>query len=231
MDCLTREKATESDKELFYSAFFAEPEKEENIFTPTNITGAYRRIIKKYLSSTKYSKTMVLSALNKEEYSKHQDPIVAVQRSTISPTSLGVMGGKEKFKGSLPAGLPGAEKYSPLDSSKYTHLQNLQVVFYIFTETLGEGEAIAYIIHQLLTAYGNDVLSNYTDAIKYVTLPQTSAITPDEKYTSKYIGTISVNVTFQDETVLLIRKNMIKYLRIKVSEEASVNIIASEGRN
>ena len=155
--------------------------------------------------------------------------MVVVKRGALSDSGLGVKGGRTKLQ-SLPSGLPGADAFSAKDSESYSHLQNLTVECTVYGENLAEIESIAYLVYRLVLAYSNDILSKYTPGIKNVSSPTLSEAVPSKKHTDRYECYISFNVTFFDETILLMGKNMIKYLNITVSEDSSVNIISKDGK-
>jgi len=207
-----------------YSNYYIEPVVDGDIYTPTNITGMYRRIISGYLAGTNYSKTKVLPALNKEQSPDHGDSLIVVKRGSLSDSGLGIKGKSERV-GILPAGLPGADRFSGADSKSMTHLQNLSVDCTVYGENLAEIEAIGYIVYKLILAYSNDILSKYTPGIKNVTSPTLSEAVPSKKHTNRFECYINFNVSYIDETILLMSENMIKYLNITVSEDSSVNTV------
>jgi hypothetical protein len=200
-----------------------------NIYTPTNITGMYRELIQGYLSATEYSQTKVLPAINKEQDIDHGHPLVVVKRGALSDSGLGIKGDKKKSI-SLPVGLPFADNYSPSDSEEWKHLQNMAVECTVYGENLAEIERLGYIVYRLILAYSNDVLSKYTPNIKNVSTISLSEIVPSEKHTNRFECYINFNVSFFDETILLMGKNMIEYLNITVSEKSSVNTISLDGK-
>jgi len=213
-----------------YGNYFLEPKIEGNIYTPTNITGMYRRIISRYLQSTDYKHTRVLPAINKEQAPDHGDTLIVVKRGSLSDSGLGVKG-KGHNVGVLPLGLPNADSFSGADSKSMSHMQLLSVECTIYGENLAEIETLGYIVYKLILAYSNDILSKYTPGIKNVTPPSLSEVVPNKKHTNQFECYIEFNVSYIDETILLMSKNMIKYLNITVLEDTSKNIVIKTVNN
>jgi hypothetical protein len=189
----------------------------------------YRKLMTGYLSKTEYSQTKILPAINKEQDIDHGRAFVVVKRGSLSDAGLGIKGDKTKSV-SLPAGLPFVDSYSPFDSEEWRHLQNMAIECTIYGENLAEIERLGYILYRLILAYSNDVFSKYTPSIKNVSAVSLSEIVPSKKHTDRFECYINFNVSFLDETILLMGKNMIKYLSITVSEESSVNTISLDGK-
>lgn len=208
--------------------YFTEPESESCVYTPSNITGMYRRLISKYLKTTKHSAARVLPTLNKEQSPDHGDPLILVKRGSLSPSELGVMGGKRKGV-DIPKGLPGSDSISGPDSKSFANLLRLDIEVSIFAETLAECETIGYICFKVLTAYSYDVMSKYIPTMKYVSPPTLTECLPSKKHNNRFECYINFNLTYTDESVLLIDKNMIKYIRMSVSEDESTNTIKDYG--
>lgn len=222
-----KEDVSNSD---FIGAFFPEPKVGESIYTPANIAGMYRKLLKAYFSNTLYSSMKITPAINSELEPNHGNPLIVLKRGSLTPTGTGVKGGKEKITSDFPVGIPGSEKFSNLDSKKYYHLQNLEIEVTVYSDTLAECENISYLAHRMFLGYGQDVLANYTDGIKLVSDPTTSEVVPSKKYKDRYESYINFTVTYLDETILLITKNMLEYVRITVSEDSSVDVIQSDVR-
>jgi len=213
--------------EELYSTYFPEPIITADIYTPTNITGMYRKLISQYLEQTEYSKTKVLPAINKEQDIDHGNTFIVIKRGSLTKSELGIKGWNIKGV-TLPEGMD-ATDISILDSESWKHLQELGIECTLYGENLAEIEKIGYIVYRLILAYSNDILSKYTPGIKNVSAISLSEAVPSKKHTNRFECYINFNVTFFDKTILLMAKNMIKYLNITVSEKSSVNTIALDG--
>jgi len=216
-------------EELEEGVFWADSE-DKQLLTPTNIVGYYQRMVKSFLNSTeKYQDTEVKPAFNKEANEDFGNPFVVVQRDSLSAQNLGVNGNKTKLPQALPAGIANfGEKYpeaSVEDSVMYSDLINMGVHLNIYGNSSAEVEAIANTVFPLIMATSYDALKLPFPFIQYVTPPSMSPVNTMEKHTDVYVVALSWNITYRDDTVLLIKKNVLKYATITVREELEERVI------
>jgi len=222
----------EIDKENkdYLGMFFGEIPYQGDIYTPSNIAGMYRQLINAYLADTIYNSVNVTPAIHTDQIKDHGNPVVVIKRKTISPSGLGVMGGKGGVDAaSIPNSILNQGNISVPDSASYAHFQNLELELSIYADHLAEAETLGYYIYRFLMGYANDVLRQYSDGIKFVTAPTFTEVLPSKKHKQRFEAYISWNVQYLDRTVLLMEKNVIKYLNITVSEDNSTNVISSDG--
>lgn len=215
--------------ELKEGVFWADSENKQ-LLTPTNIVGYYLRMIKSYLSATeKYHKVDVKPALNKELNEDFGDPFIVIKRDILSAQNLGVNGNKTKLPEALPDGIANfGENYpeaSLADSVMYSDLMTMGVHLNIYGTTSAEVEAIGNVIFPLVMATSYDALKNPFPFIQYVNPPTMMPVEVVEKHSEVYTLTISWSIIYRDDTVLLIKKNVIKYATIVVREELEERVI------
>jgi len=213
---------------LFKDVFWADKERVE-FETPSNIVGYYLRMIKDFLGeSDEYKKVSVKPAINKNFNEDFGNPVVTVKRDTVSPMNLGVMGNKTDIASAMPEAIPNFEVDFPdasLDESVvYSDLVTIGIHLNIYSSSLAEVEAIANLIYPLITATSYDALKYPFPFIKYVNPPTLSPVDVVEKYDDVYMANIAWSLTYKDDTVLLIRKNVIKYARITVEDGSNKNV-------
>lgn len=205
-------------------------EEEKRLLTPTNIVGYYLRMIKAYLEdSGKYAHVSVKPAINKELNEDFGNPIVVVKRDTLSPMNLGVMGDKKNLESAMPSAIPDFEENYPdaslKDSKVYSDLISMGVHINVYGATSAEVEAIGNILHPLIMATSYDALRYPFPFISYVTPPTMSPVDVMEKHNEIYMLNIAWGITYRDDTVLLIKKNVLKYATIIVRDEPIENVI------
>lgn len=213
---------------LFKDIFWADEERVD-FETPSNIVGYYLRMIKAFLQdSDNYKDVSVKPSINKNFNEDFGNPVVVVKRDVVSPMNLGIMGNKNKLTSVMPEAIPGFEVDFPeasLDESVvYSDLVTIGIHANIYSSTLAEVEAIANLIYPLITATSYDALKYPFPFIKYVNPPTLSPVDVVEKHDDVYMANIAWTITYKDDTVLLIRKNVIKYARITVEDESNKNI-------
>ena len=224
------EKEIDKENKDYLGMFFSEIPYQEEIYTPSNIAGMYRQLINNYLKDTVYKAVNVTPAIHTDVIKDHGNAVVVLKRKTITPSGLGVMGGKGTVSAaSVPNSILNQGNVSVGDSTSYSHLQNLDLELSIYTDHLAEAETLGYFIYRFLMGFSNDVMRKYSDGIKYASPPTFTEVLPSKKHKQRYEAYISWNVQYLDQTVLLMEKNVIKYLNITVSEDSSTNVISSDG--
>jgi hypothetical protein len=205
-------------------------EEETKLLTPTNIVGYYLRMIQAYLNdSGKYSNVSVKPAINKELNEDFGNPIVVVKRDVLAPMNIGVRGDKKPLTSAMQQAIPTFEEEYPEasleDSKVYSDLINMGIHINVYGASSAEVEAIGNIIHPLIMATSYDALKHPFPFIQYVNPPVMSPVDVVEKHDDVYMLNLSWEVTYRDDTVLLIKKNVLKYATIIVRDEPIENII------
>lgn len=215
--------------ELKTGIFWADEEAKQ-LLTPTNIVGYYMRMIKSYLlDSETYKDVDVKPALNKELNEDFGNPLVVVKRGTLAPMNMGVMGDKKSLTEFMPSAIPSFEENYPdaslPDSKVYSDLVTMGIHINVYGTTSAEIEAIGNILHPLIMATSYDALKYPFPFIQYVNPPVMSPVDVVEKHDDVYMLNIGWEVTYRDDTVLLIKKNVLKYATIIVRDEPIENVI------
>ena len=205
-------------------------EEEKQLLTPTNIVGYYLRMIKAYLEdSEKYSHIAVKPSINKDMNEDFGNPIVTVKRDVLAPMNIGVMGDKKKLSSYMPSAIPDfEEKYKEAsfeDSKVYSDLISMGIHLNIYGTSSAEVEAVGNILHPLIMATSYDALKCPFPFIQYVNPPTMSPVDVMEKHSEIYMLNIAWQITYRDDTVLLIKKNVLKYATITVRDEPIENVI------
>ena len=218
------------DQDSLHPGIFWADEEEKQLLTPTNIVGYYLRMIQAYLNdSGKYDNIAVKPAINKELNEDFGNPIVVVKRDMLAPMNLGLMGDKKALTKGMPSAIPDFEEKYPEasleDSKMYSDLITMGIHINIYGTTSAEVEAIGNILHPLIMATSYDALKYPFPFIKYVNPPTMSPVDVVERHDDVYMLNIEWNVTYKDDTVLLIKKNVLKYATIIVRDEPIQNVI------
>ena len=215
--------------ELKTGIFWADKE-DKQLLTPTNIVGYYMRMIKSYLlDSDKYLNVEVKPALNRELNEDFGNPVIVVKRDVLAPMNMGIMGDKKSLPKFMPSAIPGFEEKYPdaslADSKVYSDLVTMGIHINVYGTTSAEIEAIGNILHPLIMATSYDALKYPFPFIQYVNPPVMSPVNVVEKHDDVYMLNIAWEVTYRDDTVLLIKKNVLKYATIIVRDESIENVI------
>ena len=129
----------------------------------------------------------------------------------------------------MPSAIPNFEEEYPeaslADSKMYSDLISMGIHINIYGSTSAEVEAIGNILHPLIMATSYDALKYPFPFIQYVNPPVMSPVDVVEKHDDVYMLNIGWQVTYRDDTVLLIKKNVLKYATIIVRDEPIENII------
>ena len=228
-DCLPSGEDTfdvDSDDADYLSRFVHAPEENKELYTPTNITGFYRKALTSYFKTLNLSSIKIFPARNTDQEKTHKDPFLTIKRGTLGSAGLGIANDGRGISGAvLPAGIPGASGISMGDSRETTHIQTLDIEVIIYGENLAETEKISYLAYKMILAYSLGSMSEFTNGIQYASKPNLTEVLPSKKHSDRFECYLSWQVQFTDDTVLLIQKNMIKYIRITVAEEDSSKII------
>ncbi len=204
-------------------------EEEKQLLTPTNIVGYYLRMIQAYLNdSDKYSHIIVKPSINNDMNEDFGNPIVVVKRDVLAPMNIGIMGDKKPLDTYIPSAIPDFSKEYPeaiLSESKvYSDFISMGIHLNIYGTTSAEVEAVGNILHPLIMATSYDALRYPFPFVQSTTPPSMSPVDVMEKHSDIYMLNIGWNVTYRDDTVLLIKKNVIKYATIIVRDEPIENI-------
>ncbi len=223
------DKQSCSQDRLKPGIFWADQE-EKQLLTPTNIVGYYMRMISAYLKdSDSYSSVVVKPAINKELNEDFGNPIVVVKRDMLNPMNIGVMGDKKSLPSYMPEAIPGFEAEYPdasiNDSKVYSDLISMGIHVNIYATNSAEVEAIGNILHPLIMATSYDALKYPFPFIQYVNPPAMSPVDVVERHDDVYMLNLSWQITYRDDTVLLIKKNVLKYATIIVRDGPIENVI------
>ena len=188
------------------------------------------RMISSFLSETeRYNRVEVKPALNKELIEDFGEPLIVVKRDVLSAQNLGVLGNKTKLPQAMPAAIPGFESKYPdaslNDSVMYSDLMTMGIHINIYGNTSAEVESIGNVVFPLIMATSYDALKHPFPFIQYVNPPSMMPVEVVEKHSEVYMVTLSWNIIYRDDTVLLIKKNVIKYATIVVREELEERVI------
>ena len=224
-----QDKQSCSQQELKDGVFWAD-EENKKLLSPTNIVGYYLRMVASFLSENEvYKKTIVKPAINKELNEDFGEPIVVVKRDTLTPGNIGIMGNKEKLTSAMPSAIPNFNENYPEasveDSVMYSDFMSMGVHLTIYGTSSAEVEGIGNTIFPLIMATSYDALKYPFPFIIYVNPPTMSPVDIMEKHDDLYMLTIAWNITYRDDTVLLIKKNVIKYATVIVRDEPIENVI------
>jgi hypothetical protein len=204
------------------SVFWSINSDDANLYTATNITGYYTRMIESYIKSFDGMENVsVVPALNKELEEDFSDPVIVVQRGNMQMLNAGIMN-----KGRLPE-IPSVDQNAFDDtfptanyheSLMYSDMIDMQMSITIYGYTHAETERISILLYNLLFAASYDALSYTFDFITGISPPSVSAVSVSEKHSEVYTSNISWIITYVDDAILLIRKNVIKYVTIMLQE-------------
>jgi hypothetical protein len=198
--------------------------------TPMNIVGYFLRMTQKYLQDSEtYSKVQVNPSINDEYFETFGDPLVTIKRGLLQPSNLPMPGFKEPLTKEMPEAIPGLEEKFPeaniLESNQYKDLIHMQIQANVYASTLAECESIGNLLHQLYFANSYDVLRVPFPFIQNVEPPIMTETNVMDKHDDVYFLTIQWGLSYWDESILLIKKNVIKYATIIVRDEPIENVI------
>jgi hypothetical protein len=100
----------------------------------------------------------------------------------------------------------------------------------VYGYTHAETERISILLYNLLFAASYNTFAETFKFITGISPPSVSPVTVSEKHSEVYTSNISWIVTYADDAILLIRKNVIKYatIMLRESEEDRINTVSSE---
>jgi len=205
-------------------------EENKELSSPSNIIGYLLRMTQKFFEdSDQYSKVKVKPSINDEYFENFGDPVVTIRRGQLQPENLGVNGSKSPLTEAFPQGIPEFEEKFPdaniNESSMYKDLLDMGVLVNLYALTLAECEAIGFLLHRLFMATSYDVLKIPFPFIQYSTPPVMTATEVMEKHDDIYMLSLQWSISYWDETVVLVKKNVIKYATIIVRDEPVENVI------
>jgi hypothetical protein len=208
-------------------------EEGKQLSSPSSIIGYLIRMTQAYLAaSDTYKKVQVKPSINDEYFENFGDPLVTIRRGQVQPENLGIMGGKTPLPKTFPDGIPGFDDKYPnanfLDSNKYTDLVQMVVMVNLYAATLAECENIGFMLYRLFMASGADVLKGPFPFIQFATFPTMTPTEVMEKHDDIYMLSLQWAISYWDDSIVLVRKNVIKYATIIVRDEPVENVIYRE---
>lgn len=216
-----------TEEELSSSVFWANDE-ESALLTPINIIGYYTRMIESYISTIPdFDGISIKPVINKELEEDFSDPIIVVKRGNLVPSNIGIMN-IAQLDGSH-IDLDNFSEKQPdvslLESKVSSELISLSVITEVYGHSVAEVEKIGNVIHRLIMATGYDAMRISFDFIIAVNPPTLTEVGIVEKHSEVYTLQIVWNIEYKDDSILLIRKNTIKYATIMVREKPEERII------
>lgn len=214
----------ECNEQLDEGVFWANSERTK-LSTPTNIAGYYLRMIKSYiLSFDELSKIAVKPSINKELEEKFAEPIIVVQRGVLQPHNVGIMN-NNRLENVPSIGLNEFQEKQPeanyYESKMYSEFVNMGMEVDIYGYTPAEVEKISVLVYNLILAASYDVLAGSFKFIIGGTPPTLSPVGITEKHSEVYTSQIAWSIDYKDDSILLIRKNVIKYATIIAREDTT----------
>jgi len=207
---------------------------EAELKNATNIVGYYMRMIRSYLSSfSGLENIQVKPAINKNLAEDYGGPVVVVQRGQLSPANVGILNSNRLSE----TGMISSENFEAMypeasfeDSRVTTELMNMMVTVTVFGMSHAETERISMLVFNLIHATSYDILKKTFGFIVSVNPPIVSQVGVEEKHSEIYSCQLAWSVDYKDDSVLLIRKNLIKYATIMVREqdENRTKIVSSQ---
>jgi hypothetical protein len=210
------------DEILHDKTFWSINSDESSLLTSTNISGYYLRMIRSYISSfDELSKVSVKPAINKELEEDFSEPIITVQRGTLTPMNVGIMNGELLSDTGIMDVGTFSEKYPEAnfyESTRNSELVSMSMTATVYGLTVAEVEKICVLVYNLLLAASYDAMKKTFDFVIGVNPPTLSPVAVTEKHSEVYSAQISWQVDYKDDAILLIRKNVIKYATIMLRE-------------
>ena len=192
--------------------------------SPSNIIGYLLRMTEAFLKDNpQYNKTKVKPSINDEFFEDFGDPVVTIRRGQLQPVNLGINGGKTPLPTVLPEMVPELENKFPdaniLDSNMYMDFVQMGVLVNLYASTLSECENIGFSLYNLFMAASYDVLRIPFPFIQYSTPPTMTQTEVMEKHDDIYMLSFQWTIMYWDESVVLVKKNLLKYATITVKDD------------